>query len=343
MMKNKRITTPDFYNNFVCAAGNCPDTCCKDWDIVVDDDTYEFYSSVGDEVFSKIITDSDGDRVICFENGVCPFLDESKLCALQVKYGERGLCSTCSAFPRITQDYTEFEERLLTLACPEAARAMIVEENTFDFIEDTRVKGCGEYDEQLMNFLLRARFITAEIFRADKPFAEKMRSALAFSEHTQQLLDDDDFDIDSLSAWREFEYSHDITDISAVFEIHSQLDVMDRLWLEEAVNCKDVKKLPDTIDGELSRLALYYIARYYLTAISSYDIITTVKRIYCAALVCAALIAKNGAENDSIARALIYQKYSKEIEHSDENTDYLTDIFLDERFESCRLIFPGGE
>lgn len=33
---------PDFYPEFRCLAGDCPDTCCKDWEVVVDPEAMEF-------------------------------------------------------------------------------------------------------------------------------------------------------------------------------------------------------------------------------------------------------------------------------------------------------------
>ena len=31
------ITRPDYYKEFSCIAGACPDTCCAGWQIVIDD------------------------------------------------------------------------------------------------------------------------------------------------------------------------------------------------------------------------------------------------------------------------------------------------------------------
>ena len=34
------IEYPEYYNKFHCLAGDCPDTCCKDWEVDVDEDTF---------------------------------------------------------------------------------------------------------------------------------------------------------------------------------------------------------------------------------------------------------------------------------------------------------------
>ena len=31
-----QITRPDFYKEFSCIAGSCPDTCCSGWQIMID-------------------------------------------------------------------------------------------------------------------------------------------------------------------------------------------------------------------------------------------------------------------------------------------------------------------
>lgn len=33
----------EFYKDFKCIADKCPDSCCKEWDVVVDDDSYIKY------------------------------------------------------------------------------------------------------------------------------------------------------------------------------------------------------------------------------------------------------------------------------------------------------------
>ena len=36
---------PEYYNKFKCIAGNCPDTCCAGWEIVVDKEHCEIYKN----------------------------------------------------------------------------------------------------------------------------------------------------------------------------------------------------------------------------------------------------------------------------------------------------------
>ena len=36
----------DYVNKFSCLAGKCPDTCCKDWQIILDEDAIARYASL---------------------------------------------------------------------------------------------------------------------------------------------------------------------------------------------------------------------------------------------------------------------------------------------------------
>ena len=43
---------PDYYRQFTCIGGECPDTCCAGWEIDIDEDSYAYYNSV-EGPFSK--------------------------------------------------------------------------------------------------------------------------------------------------------------------------------------------------------------------------------------------------------------------------------------------------
>ena len=33
------ILKPQYFDRFQCACGNCPDTCCAIWEVIIDSDT----------------------------------------------------------------------------------------------------------------------------------------------------------------------------------------------------------------------------------------------------------------------------------------------------------------
>ena len=119
---------PSHYAAFHCIAGACPDSCCKEWEIVVDTASAERYRSVsgtlGERLRQAMITDADGDIVFQEHNSRCPFWNAQQLCDIHEELGEDALCETCRLFPRITQDYGDFIEFDISPACPEAARLL---------------------------------------------------------------------------------------------------------------------------------------------------------------------------------------------------------------------------
>lgn len=128
---------PDFYPEFRCLAGKCPDTCCKDWEVVVDPETMEFYRSVPGELGERLkngFVEQDGDICFRLESGKCTFLTEDGLCELQKTFGEKGLCRICASHPRFLEEYGATQEITLSISCPEAARLLLCRQEPICFL-----------------------------------------------------------------------------------------------------------------------------------------------------------------------------------------------------------------
>ena len=41
--KKMKYLKPYFYDKFICTAGDCPDTCCAGWQIMIDEESLERY------------------------------------------------------------------------------------------------------------------------------------------------------------------------------------------------------------------------------------------------------------------------------------------------------------
>ncbi len=311
---------PKYYEKFKCIADKCSDSCCKGWDVVVDDESEAFYNTVqgefGEKIRSLTTTDNDGDRIFISQNGKCPFWNKDKLCDIYINLGEEHLCSTCQNFPRITQDYTAFAEHLLSFACPEATRLMLAEKNAYaDFNSLDIDLSNVDYDSVLMDFLLDSRKTTAEILSdSTLPFAERLKKCLLYNQTVQTELDNDDIAQDS--------NTHKV-DHAFIFALHKELDTMSKEWTEILDKTDYIQKISDKHDEMFENLALYYIYRYYLTAIDSFDVLSTIKRIVCAYIVIGHILDAGYEEAEKI-----FTLYSKEVEHSYENSETL-------EFEFC--------
>ncbi len=311
---------PSYYKKFRCIADKCPDSCCKGWDVVVDDETDTFYSTVqgefGDKIRNLTTNDSDGDRIFISQNGRCPFWNKDMLCDIYINIGEEHLCSTCRNFPRITQDYTAFSEHILSFACPEATRLMLAESNAYANFDSYEVDfSCVDYDADLMKFLLDARKITAEILTdTSLPFAERLKECLLYNQKIQCTIDGEE----AITSDNTNNSNH-----SFIFALHKELDTMSKEWIEILCKTDCRGKISDKHDRMFENLALYYIYRYYLTAIDSLDVLSTIKRIVCAYIVIGHIL-----DNSNESAEKIFTLYSKEVEHSYENSEAL-------EFEFC--------
>ena len=102
---------PDFYEQFQCKAGRCRHTCCKGWEIDVDEETAQFYRHIegrfGERLKNALAEDEDGWHFVLQENDRCSFLREDGLCSIILELGEDALCDICALHPRF---YEEIED-----------------------------------------------------------------------------------------------------------------------------------------------------------------------------------------------------------------------------------------
>ena len=99
---------PDFYAGFSCRADDCRHSCCKGWEIDVDEAALRRYAAVegelGQELRQSIYQDDDGAHFLLTEDERCPFLRDDGLCRLIIDLGEEALCEICALHPRFFTD-----------------------------------------------------------------------------------------------------------------------------------------------------------------------------------------------------------------------------------------------
>lgn len=166
---------PVFYQEFHCLGGACPLTCCRDWEIVPDEDALADYRRAPQPLRQRIAdgltTDEEGG--VCFRlepDGRCALLDGDGLCAIQRQWGEAHLCAHCGAYPRFIEEYGCRTERSLAVSCPEAAR-LVMERGLFplqtqnDGMNDPPFEGV---DGALLNALLTSRDTVFGLLREER-------------------------------------------------------------------------------------------------------------------------------------------------------------------------------
>ena len=303
------------FDQFQCIASACPDSCCKEWSVTVDPDAASLYRSLpgtlGDRL-RQVLTDEDGDTVIVIEDGRCPMWRSDGLCRIQAELGHDALCKTCREFPRLSHDYGDFMELGLELSCPEAARMILTSPPRPLTI--TQVPGGEEpdYDPEDMAVLLRTRDQALEILSQDRPTGEMLALLLMYGYQAQGELDGNDpVSFDPVSALSTARAHARAGDPAAILDFYKDLEILTDAWADR-LNSPVGKDW----NGNYQALASYFVERYWLQAISDFDLVGRVKFAVISCLVIKLL------GGDLIETA---QTYSKEIENDPDNVEALLD------------------
>lgn len=132
-----QIAPPTYAAAFQCIGASCEDSCCRDWDIPVDRNTYEKYQQfplekLGSLVSQFVFVNAPGPpdelyaQIYRGPSGFCPFFGSDHLCGIQKEYGPQFLSASCSIYPRSLSLVAEKLEGSLSLSCPEAARNVLL-------------------------------------------------------------------------------------------------------------------------------------------------------------------------------------------------------------------------
>ena len=305
-----KLFRPRYYDDFRCVAGACPDSCCQEWAVVVDEDKAAFYRSLpgqlGDRLRS-VLTEEDGETVMAIENRRCPMWRADGLCRIQAELGEQALCKTCREFPRLTHDYGDFTELQLELSCPVAAQLILTGDDSPVISEQPG--GEAEYDGDAMETLRRSRGEALRYLRdASVPVNEALAQLLFYAYAVQEELDGDERAVFAPVDLLAFSGKGDPGALLGFFE---ELEMLTDRW-------RDRLAAPEggTWTEAHRALARYFVQRYWLQAVADYDLVSRAKLAVISCLVIKLL------GGDPAATA---QLYSKEIENDADNVDALLD------------------
>lgn len=259
------------------------------------------------------------------EDGRCPMWRQDGLCRIQAELGEEALCRVCTEFPRLHHDYGDFVELGLELSCPEAARLILGSDGRAS-AEETGEPGEADYDAEAMDALLASREIALDILRgADQP-GLALAKLLLYGYQAQEELDGgepSEFDAEAaLQTGTELAKESDFGAVPAFF---GGLELLTPQW---AAMLK--KAAAPILPEQTKALAAYLVERYWLQAISDYDLVCRVKFTVIACLLVGSL------PGDYLRRA---QLFSKEIENDADNVDAILDAaYTHPAFTDDRLL-----
>ena len=310
------ITKPSYFDSFRCIASACPDSCCKEWDVQVDGVSAEFYrnlpGSLGDRL-REVLYEEDGETYMAINpDRRCPMWRDDGLCRIQAEQGEEAMCKTSREFPRLTHNYGDFIERGLELSCPEAARIILSAPVLPWVMEEVPGGQEPEYDLDAMAVLKATRQEMLALLQWDRPVGEVLVLALLYGYQAQSLLDGgEEIPFDPEAALAEARSLAKPGEIAQVLELFSSLEILTPQWEARLQN-----PAPAPFTDVFRLLARYFVERYWLQAVSDYDLYCRVKFILVSCLVIASL-------GGSLVETA--QLYSKEIENSASNLDALLD------------------
>lgn len=306
------LRKPAYYDRFVCLGGSCPDSCCRMWDIQVDEESAERYlalpGALGDRLRQVLVKDEEG-YTLCQEAGRCPMWRQDGLCQIQKELGEEALCHVCSQFPRLKHEYEGLTELGLELSCPEAARLILADRDAA-LVEE----GSMSRNDEVLQLLDRSRKVAFRLLSESRyDVGERLALLLLFAYGVQEELDGGDGrEFDPQKALETAKAFAKGGDRKAIFGFFRDLEILTPQWAQYL----EAEPVDIPWAEEHAALAKYFILRYWLQASSDYDLVGRVKFVISSCLVIRAL----GGELQQTA-----QLYSKEIENDIDNVDALLD------------------
>ena len=311
-----KITYPEYYKAFRCVAAACPDSCCKEWAVDVDADAAHYYRNLPGELgdrLRQVLKGTEDNAYMEIENGRCPMWRQDGLCRIQAELGHDALCKTCREFPRLRHDYGDFAELGLELSCPEAAKFILSPQLQGICIEETELVQEAEYDEEVMATLQKSRSAALALLE-DSSFSvpQALAALILYGYEVQAEIDGGEpLAPDFTESFKQAEKYAKPGNSTEFIDFFKGLELLTPQW-KERLNTPDCGDWTD----QFRLLAKYFVMRYWLQAVSDYDLVCRVKLVITACLL-VHLLGGNVTETA--------QLFSKEIENDPDNVEALLD------------------
>ncbi len=308
---------PAYYHTFSCIAAACPDSCCKEWDVDVDPVSAAYYRSLpgalGDRL-RQVLQDTEDGTVMTIEQGRCPMWQQDGLCRIHSELGHDALCQVCRQFPRLRHDYGNFTELGLELSCPEAARIILTSPDHAFCREEVPGGEEPEYDTDTMEILQHSRSVFLNFLEATgMAFPQVLAVLLLYAHEVQSQIDGGEPAqlLPETFLEEAAGYASD-ADPAALMAFFRQLEILTPKW-------RVVLQASPTVpcwSREHFALLRYLLNRYWLQAVSDFDILCRAKFMIAACL----LVGFLGSNTIETA-----QLFSKEIENNPDNVEAILD------------------
>lgn len=356
------IRVPHYYRKFRCTADKCPDTCCAGWQIVIDEESLEKYHKFEGPFGNRLANSIDWREGVFkqYEDKRCAFLDENNLCDIYSEAGEEMFCRTCRTYPRHFEEFENVREISLAMSCPEAAKLILEPKEPVKFITvEKRYKEeiYEDFDFFLYFKLVDAREIIIDILQ-DRTYPIKKRMAMvyAFTHDLQariyrgHTIGMEDVFSRYIRAGAKERFEKRLTIYEelpkaakefkkGMLKQFDKLEVLRDSWpglLEKTLKNVDDEELErlwleseDDADLDIiaEHLMIYFIFTYFCGAVYDEEAHSKMKFSIIGTLMILETAKALWAENKSAGKMAAIldaaKRYSREVEHSDENIELL--------------------
>ena len=221
-----QFTFPNYYKEFSCIAGACPDTCCAGWQIVIDDKTLKKYQHFKGPFRNRLHNDIDwNEHVFRQYDRRCAFLNEENLCDIYTEAGPKMFCKTCRNYPRHIEEFEGLREISLSLSCPEAARILLSQKEKVQFVtreKETSEEVYDDFDYLLFTALMDTRDMLIDVIQdRSVPMQKRLWKVLAIAHDFQLCVDKNE-----LFQWEDIRKRHEDSGYGDAFcsKIYSRIN-----------------------------------------------------------------------------------------------------------------------
>ena len=361
-------TIPDYYKEFSCVAGDCEDTCCAGWQIVIDEKSQKKYKKVRGDFRKRLL------RSINWKEGVfkqsadkrCAFLNNDNLCDMYTALGSKSLCKTCRLYPRHIEEFEGVREISLSISCPEVAKILLAKKEPVRFLSFVK-EGDEEYEDfdlLLYSKLADAREVMIKILQnRELPISLRSGLILAIAHDMQGRINrgeifccDEVLEKYQTEAAKEFvsekidEWNARISEqflfAKENFRLLHELELLKEDWYVALIETEKLlyqnedmyallrdgfriwrkKHLPDW-EIVCEQLLVYFVFTYFCGAVYDGRIYGKIQMaaaslFYIEQMLMARFVKNEGHLYEEDIQEIVY-RYSREVEHSDENLEKL--------------------
>ena len=374
------IRVPHYYRKFQCTADKCPDTCCAGWQIVIDEETLEKYHRYEGSFGNRLANSIDWREGVFkqYEDKRCAFLDENNLCDIYTEAGPEMFCRTCKTYPRHFEEFENVREISLAMSCPEAAKLILEPKDPVRFItveKSYKEEIYEDFDFLLYSKLLDARDIIINILQdRTRLMKERMAMTFAFSHDLQSriyrghTIAMEEIFTRYTKAGAKDRFAKKMTAYEGLqksgkefkkgmLQQFSKLEVLRDSWPEllqktlEHVNDDETDRLWKKSEGDADleiiaeHLMVYFIFTYFCGAVYDEEAHSKMKFSIIGTLMIletAKTLWTENREGGKMAAVLeAAKRYSREVEHSDENIELLEKLSRKESIFGLENMLTG--